>query len=195
MTQDKRTFGMEYGRNYRSGMPPSRAPWDSANLQKSMEEEYLTEDKKNFGMDSACDYKSGTMPSCAPLASTYVPMQQEAQPRYGNDEALTRGTLFPGLDLPWMNKVNKTHPYAGTPLGELMALGFIVKELNLYLDTHKNDTQAFEVMRKMAALLKEGQAKYTRLYGPITLSDLAMEDKYTWLSDPWPWEYNERTGD
>ncbi len=155
----------------------------------------MTQDKKTIGMEYTCDYKNGMLPSCAPLASTYIPTQQGAQPRYGNAEALTRGTLFPGLDLPFMNKVNVTNPYAGTPLGELMALDFIVKELNLYLDTHKNDLQAFEVMRKTAALLKDGKTQFSRLYGPVSLSDLAMSDKYTWLSDPWPWEFDERTGD
>ena len=98
---------------------------------------------------SVCNYKSGMLPQCAPLASGHVPPQHEAKPCYGAHEALTRGTLFPGLDLPFMNKVNKSHPYAGTPLGELMALDFVVKELNLYLDTHKNDRQAFEMMCKM----------------------------------------------
>ena len=134
------------------------------------------------------------LPQCAPLASGHVPPQHEAKPCYGAHEALTRGTLFPGLDLPFMNKVNKSHPYAGTPLGELMALDFVVKELNLYLDTHKNDRQAFEMMCKMIALKKSAHEKYVQMYGPITVADTAMCDSFNWLNDPWPWEYCERTG-
>ncbi|MBR5381653.1 MAG: spore coat protein CotJB [Oscillospiraceae bacterium] len=135
------------------------------------------------------------MPTCAPLAAAIVPAQASATPRYSNSDALTRGTLFPGLDLPFLNKVNKTHPYAGTPLGELMALEFIVKELNLYLDTHAGDEKAFTLMRSMTALLKEAHERYVELFGPVTLTDLAASGSYTWLSGPWPWEYDERTGD
>lgn len=142
----------------------------------------------------SCDYKEGSLPSCAPLAVPYVPFQCSNPPKYGSNEALTRGTLFPGLDLPFMNTPNKTNPYAGTPLGDLMALDFMIKELNLYLDTHPDDTEAFEMLQSVIALSKEGQKKFTKLYGPITLKDLEYSDKYNWLKDPWPWEYSERTG-
>lgn len=33
----------------------------------------------------------------------YVPMQECVKPTYNTAEALSRGTLFPGLDLPFMN--------------------------------------------------------------------------------------------
>jgi len=144
---------------------------------------------------AVCGCKNGELPPCAPLATAYVPAQESALPRYSNSDALTRGTLFPGLDLPFLNKVNKTHPYAGTPLGELMAIEFIVKELNLYLDTHARDEKAFQLMRSMTALLKEARERYVELYGPVTLADLASSSRYTWLTGPWPWEYDERTGD
>ena len=140
----------------------------------------------------SCDYKNGLQSGCAPLASTFVPFQQEEAPKYGSDEALTRGTLFPGLDLPWMNKVNKDNPYAGTPTGELMAIDFVIRELNLYLDTHADDAEAFGMLQQFMAMSKEATAKYVELYGPVTLAD--MTTKYTWLNDPWPWEFMERNG-
>ncbi len=139
-----------------------------------------------------CSYKMGTLPSCAPLSAGYVPFQQENSPKYSAGDALTRGTLFPGLDLPYLNIVNKDHPYAGTPLGELMALGFVIKELNLYLDTHPNDTDALTMLHSMNELMAEGNEKYVKMYGPITISDLVSGDEYTWLNNPWPWDYNER---
>lgn len=40
------------------------------------------------------------MPAAAPLAASYVPMQ-ELETVYSPEEALTRGTLFPSLDLPF----------------------------------------------------------------------------------------------
>ena len=141
---------------------------------------------------SGCDYKNGMLPECAPLVAAYVPMQQANPPKYANNEALTRGTLFPGLDLPLYNEPNKTNPCAGTPLGELMAIDFMIRELNLYLDTHKNDTEAFMMLKELIALSKEGREKYVKMYGPIMISDLKSQDRYSWLNDPWPWERAER---
>ena len=143
---------------------------------------------------SDCGNYKGALPQCAPLAVSYVPMQGSNPPAYQSGEALTRGTLFPGLDLPFMNTVNTSNPYAGTPLGELMALQFIVKELQLYLDTHSGDADAFKALQSTLRLCEEGRKKYVQLYGPVTMSDLTACQSYTWISDPWPWDYAERTG-
>ena len=63
------------------------------------------------------NFRYGTLPGAsAPLAIAYVPMQTSATPAYEAAEALSRGTLFPGLDLPFMNIVNDTQPV--TPLTE-----------------------------------------------------------------------------
>lgn len=139
-----------------------------------------------------CDYKSGSLPSCAPLGLAYVPMQQSAQPAYEADMALTRGTLFPGLDLPFMNIVNKM-PGATTPMRELQALDFMLDELELYLDTHKNDAEAFAMWKAAAPLAKEAHEKYAAMYGPICQSDMISAASYTWLKSPWPWEYDAGT--
>jgi len=139
-----------------------------------------------------CNYKQGELPPCAPLAAGYVPFQSENPPKYAAPDALTHGTLFPGLDLPFMNVANKSNPYAGTPLGEVMALDFAVHELALYLDTHKDDRDAFEMLKTLLTLSGEGRRAYEKLYGPIDKRDLEHADKYTWLDDPWPWEYSER---
>ncbi len=138
-----------------------------------------------------CGYKMGELPPCAPLAVGYIPFQQENPPQYAPTEALTRGTLFPGLDLPYLNVVNKGHPYAGTPLGELMALSFVVRELNLYLDTHPNDSDALDMLQTTNKLFREGVERYSQRYGPISINDLTSGNQYTWINNPWPWDYNE----
>ncbi len=38
-----------------------------------------------------------------------------------------------------------------------MALDFAVKELNLYLDTHKDDREAFEMFKNYLALAKKAE--------------------------------------
>ena len=54
-----------------------------------------------------CNFKQGSLPECAPLALAQTPMQCASEPAYDKRMALARGTLFPGLDLPFMNLVNK----------------------------------------------------------------------------------------
>ena len=148
----------------------------------------------NIAEPMECGCKNGKLPECAPLAAAYVPFQQDQPPKYGNNEAIMRGTLFPGLDLPFKNIVNNSMPYAGTPLGELLALSFVQKELNLYLDTHRDDTDAFEMLQKVIELNRLGRERYVKLYGPLSVRDLEYCDSYKWLTDPWPWEYSERRG-
>jgi spore coat protein JB len=151
--------------------------------------------KSNAEADMAgCGFKNGELPPCAPLSVGYVPFQQKNPPKYGSDEALTRGTLFPGLDLPWNNIANKTNPYAGTPKGELMALGFVIKELNLYLDTHTNDRDAFDMLKSLNKLMQDGQERFIKLFGPQTIMDITSGNDYTWIDDPWPWEYTGKGG-
>lgn len=80
-------------------------------------------------------------------------------------------------------------PAETTELRELMALDFVTDELNLYLDTHSEDTQAFETFKTFLKLYDEGRKEYVSRFGPLSLSDLASAKSYTWLNDPWPWEY------
>ena len=133
------------------------------------------------------DYKTGRLPEVAPLAAAYVPMQSAASPSYDSAEALARGTLFPGLDLPFMNIVNNELPR--TPLTELQAICFVAHELELYLETHRDDTEAFEMFQTFLALREEAKERYTKMCGPVTTTDLLGMDSFTWQNDPWPWDY------
>ncbi len=134
------------------------------------------------------NYKNGSLPGAsAPLVMAYVPMQNSAVPSYEASEALSRGTLFPGLDLPFMNMVNRND--RNSPLAELMAIDFVAHELALYLDTHADDSEAFDMYQTFLALSKEAHARYVQQKGPICHSDMLGKNSYTWLTDPWPWEY------
>lgn len=141
----------------------------------------------------SCSDRCGPLPSCAPLAVPYVPVQQERSKRYRQDEALANGTLFPGLNLPFHLKVDAS-PVPSGPLAELQALDFVLAELGLYLDTHQDDREAFELFQQYAKLAKEGRKRYESLYGPIKQSASSMDQSYTWLHDPWPWEYKKDGG-
>lgn len=139
---------------------------------------------------SACADHCGTMPSCAPLAVPYVPFQQTGSQKYDQAQALNNGTLFPGLNLPFRVKATAANVVNG-PLAELQALEFVLVELGLYLDTHQDDREAFELFQQYAALEQEGRARYEAMYGPLTQTAAANMDQYTWLKDPWPWNVQE----
>lgn len=135
-------------------------------------------------------WRLGSLPDPAPLAAAYIPMQESAKPQYDAGKALSRGTLFPGLDLPFMNLVNPE--LERTPMTELMAIDFVVDELELYLDTHWEDREAFELYQTMLAMQKEAKERMVRLCGPICQTDQLGMDAYRWLNGPWPWELCER---
>ncbi len=130
----------------------------------------------------------GRLPSEAPLAVPYVPFQQENPPQYEARVGLIRGTIFPGLDLPFRGIVNeKEQPV--TPLSELQVLGFALHELALYLDTHRDDAQALQMYRSYQEIYHTCMMQYEREHGPITHGMPSEGTQYAWLDDPWPWEY------
>ncbi len=133
----------------------------------------------------------GVLPAKAPLANAYVPYQQPDSDQYSAQFGLIRGTLFPGLDLPFMGLVNTKEKTQ--PLNELQALNFAIQELALYLDTHQTDMEALELFNTYRGLYQEGLQTYEKLYGPLRLQDVGNDGVYNWLQDPWPWDYNQAT--
>lgn len=132
----------------------------------------------------------GRLPAMAPLANPYVPFQIENPPRYEHRKGLVRGTMFPGLDLPFHGMVNKTEKPV-TMLTELQALGFAVQDLALYLDTHRDDQEALALYRAYQKRYKDCADEYKRRHGPLTHKQISDSECYDWLDDPWPWEYSK----
>ena len=132
----------------------------------------------------------GRLPAMAPLANPYVPFQLENPPRYEARKGIVRGTLFPGLDLPFMGMINKQE-LPVTPLTELQALGFAIQELALYLDTHRDDREALELYRNYQQLYEKGRTEYLKQHGPLNHGTMSHGESYDWLDDPWPWEFSK----
>ena len=129
----------------------------------------------------------GVLPSPAPLANPYVPFQQTEPPMYNPRTALVRGTLFSGLDLPFMGMVNKNERKV-TPMSQLQTIAFAIQELALYLDTHREDTEALDLYRSFQKMYEEESRAYEEKCGPLTHKNVG-NGPYQWLDDPWPWEY------
>ena len=128
----------------------------------------------------------GRLPASAPLANPYVPFQEENPPKYDPRFGLIRGTLYPGLDLPFMDQVNQQE-LTETPMHDLQALGFALHELALYLDTHRDDREALDQYRAYQQMYR----KIAEVHGrPLTHMSPGKGEEYQWLDDPWPWEYS-----
>ena len=130
----------------------------------------------------------GRLPAMAPLANPYVPFQLENPPKYEARKALIRGTLFPGLDLPFMNIIKKKEKPV-TPKTELQTLAFVIQELALYLDTHPNDCEALELYQNYQKIYHQNMMEFTEKKGPLNHGHPTKSDRYCWLDDPWPWEF------
>lgn len=135
-----------------------------------------------------CECTHGRLPEMAPLANPYVPFQLENPPMYEAPKGLIRGTMYPGLDLPFRGMVNqKEHPM--TPRVQMQILGFALQELALYLDTHPDDKEALELYRQYQKAYHNCMTDYSQHRMPMTHNTPVDHRTYTWLDEPWPWEY------
>ena len=141
--------------------------------------------------NGTCGVMDGCLPGkCASMAFPYVPVQKTSSERYDQQQALAAGTLFPGLNLPFFRAVKSKMNCSNNALCELMALGFTIVELGLYLDTHQDDKEALALYVDYVNLAKEGRKRYEAAYGPLQQTSVTL-DGYTWLSNPWPWEMSD----
>lgn len=159
-----------------------------AAMEKGMVSPYAGQNSYSaaYESNSGCPDASGTMPSCAPLAVPYVPFQQKNPKRYNHADALNNGTLYPGLNLPFHLKTDAPN-VVNSPLSELQALDFVVHELVLYLDTHPDDMEAFELYKQYAAMAREARMKYVDTTGQLSHHNPPNTKSFVWTNDPWPW--------
>lgn len=132
--------------------------------------------------------KVGRLPACAYLASPFVPYQAENPPKYDIRKGLVRGTLFPGLELPFMGMVNDKE-LTEQPIHELQAICFAIQEIALYLDTHKDDLEALELYKNYQELYLDMRKACTPDMSPMSHQEVETDTCYRWLNSPWPWEY------
>ena len=73
-------------------------------------------------------------------------------------------------------------------LRAIMEADFVLKELNLFLDTHPDHKAAlskFYTYQQKAMALK---AEYEKFFGPLTPSVTECAEVWEWNKSPWPWE-------
>ena len=115
--------------------------------------------------------------------------QQNTSSLYDAYDGFIRGNMF--ADLFNTYKINK--PYDIKPSNEqaelltyIDAYCFAAHDLNLYLDTHPNDTEAFNIFKKYIDDANNIISQYEQKYGPLLVGSSTYP--WAWNNSPWPWE-------
>lgn len=70
----------------------------------------------------------------------------------------------------------------------ITATSFVLDDLRLFLDTHTTDREALDYWEKVERVRNEAVKEYTKCYGPINMYEVEVDDRWTWVDEPWPWE-------
>ena len=120
--------------------------------------------------------------------SSMMSKQQTLEPTQG----WMKGNLFANQYEPYKNyKPVEINPQneRDTLMYQLMQYKFALIELNLYLDTHPNDSEMIKLYNQYLNNEKQMSDKYESKYGPITLgSNYLNKNTWVWNDSPWPWE-------
>ncbi len=107
-------------------------------------------------------------------------------------EGFLRGNMEAGTYLPYKN-MTYLRPQVNNErmrdLYKLQEMAFAAHDINLYLDTHPNDSNAIRLYNEYNKQEKMLNDAYERKYGPVDLSDnegLSMTP-WAWIKEPWPW--------
>lgn len=100
-----------------------------------------------------------------------------------------RGNMFPNL----FNQYKLSRPYDVKPINdqaELLtkvdAYCFACHDLNLYLDTHPNDKDMFNLFKELSADSNKAIFEYENKYGPLFVGNSSFP--WSWNDSPWPWD-------
>lgn len=109
---------------------------------------------------------------------------------YSLDEAFNKGNLFKNLYSKYKNHVYKLNVTNDKDklLLNIQMYYFALKDLNLYLDTHPSDQSMLNEFNKINNKLIELKNNYENKYGPLCVTEVNSDDKWTWISNPWPWD-------
>lgn len=74
-------------------------------------------------------------------------------------------------------------------LKRLTMLDFMAVDMQLFLDTHPDDTNA---IAKYNSIIREAdnlRAQYEKTVGPLfSFRSYSQTENFQWIDNPWPWE-------
>ena len=75
-------------------------------------------------------------------------------------------------------------------LHDIGVMGFVIVEMNEYLDTHPTDKDAMDYLAHYVRMKNQAMKEYAMKYGPLRISDAdnCSQKEWKWATQPWPWE-------
>lgn len=116
----------------------------------------------------------------------------EKKKKYNLEEGFIKGNMFDAEYDSYKNfKPAKiiTKNEREALLLKLMMLDFCVNDLNLYLAINPDDQEAYEEFKRYSLAYQQHLLEYEKKYQVLELTHDTY-GKYTWGSNPWPWEDN-----
>ena len=78
-------------------------------------------------------------------------------------------------------------------LNKIHAYDFAILEIELFLDTHPQNTKALTrreaFIKERNMLIKEYESKYGEFV--VTTANVHSLKDWSWINGPWPWEFKE----
>lgn len=75
-------------------------------------------------------------------------------------------------------------------LKKISTYQFAAHDLQLYLDTHPNDSDTIEKMNRFKAQVKPMVEEFEEKFGPLT-KRVENGNNWNWIKAPWPWDNEE----
>lgn len=109
---------------------------------------------------------------------------------YSLDEGFNKGNMFKDSYSKYKNHIYKlkVNNEKDKLLYKIQMYTFALKDLVLYLDVHNNDTSILKVFNDYTIELDKLKHKYESNYGPLCAFNANNDSKWTWISNPWPWD-------
>lgn len=106
------------------------------------------------------------------------------------EEGFLRGNMFRDEYVPYKNLTYfKLVPTSDREkkLFKVMEYSFAINDLNLYLDLHPEDEEAYRIFQNFVEQKEKAKKEFTRSYGPLVVTDDEFKT-YEWMKNPWPWD-------
>lgn len=76
-------------------------------------------------------------------------------------------------------------------LRQVQIYAFALKDTELFLDTHPSNADALTFYGDTREKYREAAAAYEAQFGPLRATGTEIENGWSWVETPWPWEMEE----
>ena len=97
-------------------------------------------------------------------------------------------TICATAAIPTVPSLQPDSPVVRGLMQNIYELGFVLTEVNLYLDTHPDDLEAIEYYAQIKDKYCDYMTQYADYYGPLDKLHISNDNYWMWVATPMPWE-------